>query len=62
MTFAHGEAQAGGIEGACTGAMGVLAFEKPQKGFLHTAGKERGSGSWVHLQTTHCTSGAGDTK
>lgn len=34
MTFAHGEAQAGGVEGAGTGVMGVLAFEKPQKGFI----------------------------
>lgn len=49
MTFAHGEAHAGGVEGACTGMMGVLAFENPQKGFIRTAGKERGSESCVHL-------------
>lgn len=46
MTFARGEAQAGGVAGACTGMLGVLAFENPQKGFIHTAG-ERGNGSWV---------------
>lgn len=66
MTFAHEEAQAGGVEGAGTGVMGVLAFEKPQKGFIRTAGEERGSGSWVHGQTTRCPSGrllgAGDAK
>lgn len=66
MTFAHGETQSGGAERTFTSLVGVLAFQDPQKDFVHPAGDERGSKSWVHLQPTHCMSGrrldAEDTK